>query len=101
MTPVFYTFEHREQILDFVSKVTGARMHPNWFRIGGVAQDLPDGWRDDMLGWIARFPKQWHEVDDLVTKNPVFMGRCRGTGAIGVERAIDLGFSGINLRATG
>jgi NADH-quinone oxidoreductase subunit B/C/D len=101
MTPVFYTFEHREQILDFASKVTGARMHPNWFRIGGVAQDLPDGWRDDMEGWLKRFPKQWKEVDDLVTKNPVFVGRCRGTGAIGADDAIDLGFSGINLRATG
>jgi NADH-quinone oxidoreductase subunit B/C/D len=101
MTPVFYTFEHREQILDFVAKVTGARMHPNWFRIGGTAQDLPDGWREDMNGWLKRFPGQWAEIDKLVTKNPIFVGRCRGTGAISADDAIDLGFSGPNLRAAG
>src|SRR5204862_3776976 len=48
LTPAFFTFEHREQILDFVSKVTGGRMHPSWFRIGGLPQDMPEGWRDDM-----------------------------------------------------
>jgi NADH-quinone oxidoreductase subunit B/C/D len=101
MTPVFLTFEYREQILDFVAKVTGARMHPNWFRIGGVAQDLPDGWREDMKAWLERFPKQVAEVDTLVTKNPVFIARCRGTGGISVDDAIDLGFSGANLRAAG
>jgi NADH-quinone oxidoreductase subunit B/C/D len=101
MTPVFLTFEAREQLLDFSAKVTGARMHPNWFRIGGVAQDLPAGWREDMRAWVERFPKQLDEVDRLVTENPVFIARCRGTGAISTDDAIDLGFSGASLRATG
>ena len=101
MTPVFYTFEHREQILDFVAQVTGARMHPNWFRIGGVAQDLPEGWLEVMEAWFKRFPGQVLEVDKLVTKNPVFMARCQGTGAISEDDAIDLGFTGPNLRAAG
>jgi NADH-quinone oxidoreductase subunit B/C/D len=101
MTPVFLTFEMREQMLDFVAKVTGARMHPNWFRTGGTAQDLPAGWREDVEAWLKRFPAQFDDVDKLVSKNPIFLRRCRGTGAITVDDAIDLGFTGPNLRAAG
>jgi NADH-quinone oxidoreductase subunit B/C/D len=101
LTPVFYTFEHREQLLDFVAKVTGGRMHPNWFRIGGTCQDMPDGWREDIDGWIQRFPAQWAEVDRLLTGNPIFTARTRGTGAVSLDDAIDWGFSGPNLRAAG
>jgi NADH-quinone oxidoreductase subunit B/C/D len=101
MTPVFLTFEIREQMLDFVAKVTGARMHPNWFRTGGTAQDLPEGWREDMEGWLKRFPGQFAEIDRLVSKNPIFVARCRGTGGISADDAIDLGFTGPNLRAAG
>jgi NADH-quinone oxidoreductase subunit B/C/D len=101
LTPVFFTFEDREQILDFVAKVTGARMHPNWFRIGGVAQDLPAGWREDMESFIKRFPGQMDQIEGLLTGNPIFVARTRDTGAISQDDAIDLGFTGPNLRATG
>jgi NADH-quinone oxidoreductase subunit B/C/D len=101
LTPVFFTFEHREQILDFVAKVTGGRMHPSWFRIGGVGHDLPEGWRDDMESWLKRFPKQLGEVEKLLTGNPIFVGRCRGTGGISLDDAIDMGLTGPNLRAAG
>jgi len=101
LTPVFFTFEHREQILDFVSKVTGGRMHPSWFRFGGVAQDLPDDWRNDMEAWLKRFPKQLGEVEKLLTGNPIFVARCRDTGGISLEDAIEMGLTGPNLRACG
>jgi NADH-quinone oxidoreductase subunit B/C/D len=101
LTPVFYTFEHREQILDFISLVTGGRMHPSWFRIGGVTQDLPEGWREEMEAWLARFPAQFEEVDKLLTGNAIFMGRTRGVGALELDDAIDRGFTGTNLRAAG
>lgn len=101
LTPVFFTFEHREQILDFIVKVTGARMHSNWFRFGGTAQDLPEGWRQDMEAWLKKFPGQLDETDKLLTGNPIFVARTRGTGAITAEDAIEHGFTGPNLRAAG
>ena len=101
LTPVFFTFEHREQILDFVAKVTGGRMHPSWFRIGGCAADLPEGWREDMEHFIKVFPGQLDETEKLLTGNAIFTGRTRGTGALTTSDAIDLGFTGPNLRATG
>ncbi len=101
LTPVFFTFEHREQILDFVSKVTGGRMHPSWFRIGGVTEDLPEGWRADMEAWVERFPAQLLQNEQLLTGNPLFVARTRDTGAITLDDAVRLGFTGPNLRAAG
>jgi len=101
LTPVFFSFEHREQILDFVAKVTGARMHPSWFRIGGVTNDLPSDWRADMEGWLKRFPDQLRDIEKLLTGSPIFVARCKGTGGISVDDAIELGLTGPNLRAAG
>jgi NADH-quinone oxidoreductase subunit B/C/D len=101
LTPVFFTFEHREQILDFMTRVTGARMHASWFRIGGVAQDLPDGWRAEMEGWLQRFPNQLREVEKLLTGNPIFVGRLRDTGGVSIDDAIEMGLTGPNIRAAG
>jgi NADH-quinone oxidoreductase subunit C/D len=101
MSPVFYAFNDRERIFDIVSAVTGARMHPSWFRIGGVAHDLPDGWEKLMQGFVDYFPKRLKEFNNIVIKNSIFKARTVGIGVYTTEEAVEWGLTGSGLRATG
>ncbi len=101
MSPVFYMFNDRERVLGIIEAVCGARMHPNWFRIGGVAADLPDGWDRLVNDFLSYFPPKLDEYDSMVMANSLLKARTRGIGAYNTEEAIEWGVTGAGLRATG
>ncbi|KAF8376867.1 hypothetical protein HHK36_031470 (chloroplast) [Tetracentron sinense] len=100
-TPFFYIFRERELIYDLFEAATGMRMMHNYFRIGGVAADLPHGWIDKCLDFCDYFLTGVAEYQKLITRNPVFLERVEGVGIIGGEEAINWGLSGPMLRASG
>ncbi len=101
MSPVFWMFTDREKAFDIVEAVTGGRMHPAWFRIGGVAQDLPNGWDTMIRDFIPYMRRRVKDYDGAVLKNRLVKARSVGIGALCTEEAVAWGASGPFLRATG
>jgi NADH-quinone oxidoreductase subunit D len=98
---MIYGWRERELVLSFFESVTGLRMNHNYIRPGGVAADLPDGWRDDVLWLCDTILPRLEEYDDLLTGQPIFRDRTEGVGRISPEEAIALGATGPILRSTG
>jgi len=101
MSPVFYMFADRERLFGIVEAITGARMHPAWFRIGGVAQDLPIGWDTMMRTFIDSMPARLDHYDKMVMQNKILQKRCIDIGVYTTAEALDWGVTGPGLRATG
>ena len=98
---MLYGWREREETLRFLEKVTGLRMNHNYIRPGGVAADLPDGWRDDVLRLCDMIPPRLDEYDVLMTNQPIWRERLQGVGVITAQEAIALGATGPILRSTG
>jgi NADH-quinone oxidoreductase subunit D len=100
-TSFVYAFRERENIYNFIEEVTGDRMFPTYFRVGGLAMDVPDGFEPKLQTLIGNIHQGLEDLDGLLTGNEIFVERCRGLNPVTTERAIELGFSGPMMRATG
>jgi NADH-quinone oxidoreductase subunit D len=98
---MLYGWREREETLRLLEKITGLRMNHNYIRPGGVAADLPDGWRDDVLRLLEMIPPRLEEYDVLMTGQPIWRDRLQGVGVMTAQEAVALGVTGPILRSTG
>jgi NADH-quinone oxidoreductase subunit D len=101
LTPPLWGFEEREKLMIFYERASGARLHANYFRPGGVHADLPDALIDDIEAWTEEFPKVLDDIEDLLTDNRIFKQRTCDIGVVAEQDAWEMGFSGVMLRASG
>ncbi len=101
LTPALWGFEEREKGMEFYERVCGARLHANYFRPGGVSQDMPAGLMDDMLEWCEELPKFLNDMESLLTENRIFKQRTVDIGSVTEAQALDWGFTGPMLRGSG
>ncbi|MDE0580036.1 MAG: NADH-quinone oxidoreductase subunit D, partial [bacterium] len=98
---MIYGWREREEALRLLETITGLRMNHNFIRPGGVAADLPDGWRDEVLTLIDTLPARLNEFDTLLTGQPIYRERLQGVGVINTAECLALGVTGPILRSTG
>jgi NADH-quinone oxidoreductase subunit C/D len=101
MSPVFFAFTDRQKIYDLIEAITGARMHPAWFRIGGVANDLPKGWNILLKEFLDWMPKRLKYYVTSALKNSILIKRSKGVAEYNKQDALKWGVTGAGLRATG
>jgi NADH-quinone oxidoreductase subunit D len=101
LTPITWGFEEREKLMVFYERASGARMHANYFRPGGVRQDLPEALIDDIETWMDQFPDRVDELETLITGNRIFKQRNVDIGVVSKEQAFAWGFTGVMLRGSG
>jgi NADH-quinone oxidoreductase subunit D len=101
LTPPLWGFEEREKLMVFYEHASGARLHANYFRVGGVHQDLTPKLIDDIAAWCETFPKVMDDIDGLVTPNRIFKQRNVDIGVVSKDEAIARGFTGVMLRGSG
>jgi NADH-quinone oxidoreductase subunit D len=101
LTPIFYCFREREEILKIFEKYCGARLTTHAFRIGGLQYEVYDGFEQDVKRFLADFDKKIDEYEELLTTNRIWVGRTKGIGVLSAQDAIDLGATGPVLRASG
>ena len=101
LTPSLWGFEERETLMTFYERVSGSRLHANYFRAGGVHQDLPRGLDKDISEFCKNFPKAIQELESLLTDNRIFKQRNVDIGIVSKEDALEYSFSGVMLRGSG
>ena len=101
LTPSLWGFEERETLMTFYERVSGSRLHANYFRAGGVHQDLPRGLAEDIAKFCRGFPKIIDDIENLLTDNRIFKQRNVNIGIVSKQDALDYSFSGVMLRGSG
>lgn len=101
MSVFFYCFRERELILDLFEMAAGARLHPMYFRVGGVLHDIPDGFLDKLKSFLVEFPKWMNEYHSLLSDNILWVERLKGIAKISREDCLEYGLTGPVLRGTG
>ncbi|MGA0607080.1 NADH-quinone oxidoreductase subunit D [Phenylobacterium sp. VNQ135] len=101
LTPPLWGFEEREKLMVFYERASGARLHANYYRVGGVRQDLPEELVRDISDWCDAFPKVLDDIEGLITDNRIFKQRNVDIGVVTKDEAIAWGFSGVMVRGSG
>ena len=101
LTPPLWGFEEREKLMVFYERACGSRMHANYFRPGGVHQDLPPALVNDLLAWCDQFPERLQEIETLLTENRIFKQRNVDIGIVSKQDCYDWGFTGVMVRGSG
>lgn len=101
LTPPVWGFEEREKLMVFYERACGSRMHANYFRPGGVHQDLPPALINDLLVWCDQFPEKLKDIETLLTENRIFKQRNVDIGIVSKQDCYDWGFSGVMVRGSG